>query len=45
MAIILNKDYSDWDSLIDKVLFTHRVSLYKTLHDSPFFLPYGRDPD
>ena len=45
MAIILRKDHSDWDTLIDNVLFTYRVSLNRTLQDSPFFLIYGRDPD
>ena len=45
MAIILKKDHSDWDTLIDNVLITYRVSLNRKLQDSPFFLLNGRDPD
>jgi hypothetical protein len=44
ISIPLKKDQSNWDELIDNVLFTYRVSLNRTLRDSPFFLIYGRDP-
>ena len=44
LAIPLKKDQSNWDDLIDNVLFTYRVSLNRTLRESPFYLIYGRDP-
>jgi transposase InsO family protein len=44
MAIILRRDQSNWDSLIENVLFTYRVSYNRTLKDNPFYLIYGRDP-
>jgi hypothetical protein len=44
LSIALKKDQSNWDELIDNVLFTYRVSLNRTLHESPFYLIYGRDP-
>jgi predicted aspartyl protease len=44
MAIILKRDQSNWDDLIENVLFTYRVSYNRTLRDNPFYLIYGRDP-
>ena len=44
MAIILKRDQSNWDDLIENVLFTYRVSYNRTLKDNPFYLIYGRDP-
>jgi len=44
MATILKKDHSNWDDLIENVLFTYRVSFNRTLKDNPFYLIYGRDP-
>ena len=44
LAIAIEKDQSNWDDLIDNVLFTYRVSLNRTLHENPFYLIYGRDP-
>ena len=44
IATELKKDQSNWDELLDGVLFTYRVSLNRTLNDNPFFLLYGRDP-
>ena len=44
LALEINKEHSNWDELIDNVLFTYRVSLNRTLNDNPFYLIYGRDP-
>jgi len=43
IATQLKPDQSNWDELIDPVLFTYRVTLNRMLEDSPFFLIYGRD--
>ena len=43
-SLAIPQDQSNWDDLIDNILFTYRVSLNRTLRDSPFYLIYGRDP-
>ena len=43
LATLTNKEQTNWDLFIDRCLFTYRISLNKTLNDSPFHLIYGRD--
>lgn len=34
---------NDWDVALPKLLFAYRTSLHSSLHDTPFFLLFGRD--
>jgi hypothetical protein len=43
MATILVKNQSNWAKIISRCLFVYRVSLNKTLDETPFYLVYGRD--
>ena len=43
MATILVKNQSNWAKIISRCLFVYRVSLNKTLDETPFYLIYGRD--
>jgi hypothetical protein len=43
LSTITNPEQSNWDQLIERCLFVYRISLNKTLNDSPFHLIYGRD--
>ena len=40
---MLNNSHSNWDEELDAVLFTYRISLNRTLNETPFFILYGRD--
>ena len=40
----MNKTQTDWDKMLDYVLFAYRTTINKTIKESPFFLLYGRDP-
>ena len=44
MSTLVADDHSDWDRTIDNALLVYRVSVSRSLGDSPFFLIYGRDP-
>ena len=44
MATLVKEDHSDWDRVIDSCLLVYRVSVSRSLGDSPFYLTYGRDP-
>ena len=44
ISTTLQKDQGNWDKLIDTALFIYRISLNRTLDESPFFLIYGKDP-
>ena len=43
LALMVKDDQTNWDKLLDRVLFTYRVSLNRILDETPFFLIYGRD--
>lgn len=43
LATVIDKNQQNWDQLIDRCLFIYRISLNKTLNNTPFFLIYGRD--
>ncbi len=34
----------DWDRHLSYVLYAYRVSVQESTRESPFYLPYGRDP-
>jgi len=44
LACMVDKNQSDWDLLIPSYLLAYRSAILDGLHDSPFFLLYGRDP-
>jgi transposase InsO family protein len=44
LASITNQDaLYKWDEMLDHCLFIYRVSINRTLADTPFYLMYGRD--
>ena len=40
----LSKNQKDWDEFIPLILFAHRTSVLDGIRDSPFYIPYGREP-
>jgi hypothetical protein len=44
LGTVINSSMTNWESMLDNVLFVYRVSYSRVLDDSPFFLLYGRDP-
>jgi hypothetical protein len=42
-TITPSNNLNKWDQLIDHCLFIYRISINRTLNDTPFFLLYGRD--
>ena len=44
LACMVDDNQSDWDLLIPSYLLAYRSAVLDGLHDSPFFLLYGRDP-
>ena len=43
LATVTNKEQTNWVDMIDRCLFVYRISLNRTLADTPFRLIYGRD--
>ncbi len=43
LSTIIEPDQSNWDKLVDYVLFLYRSTLNRMLADTPFYLIYGRD--
>ena len=43
LAMVASADLSNWCRMLDKALFTYRVSLNRMLNETPFYLLYGRD--
>jgi hypothetical protein len=44
LSMIIDKERSDWDLLVDCVLFAYRTTLNARVNEVPFYLIYGRDP-
>lgn len=44
MATIINETHTNWDRLLDHCLMIYRVSLSRSLDETPFFLVDSRDP-
>lgn len=44
LALVVDKDQSNWDLLVDCVLFAYRTTLNARINEIPFYLIYGRDP-
>ena len=44
LALLSNPSQTDWDDMISNCLFVYRVTVSRSLQDSPFYLLYGRDP-
>ena len=44
MAMLTNKEQSNWDRAIDCILFAYRTGSSSHQADTPFYLIYGRDP-
>jgi transposase InsO family protein len=43
LTTVIHKDQKNWDNMLDNCLFIYRISLNRSLDDTPFFLMYGRD--
>ena len=43
LATITKKDQSNWPNMLQRCLFIYRISMNRTLDDTPFHLIYGRD--
>ena len=43
LATVIAKDQGNWDLLLDSCLFAYRVTINRTIQETPFFLLYGRD--
>ena len=44
LGTVMNSSMTNWEAMLDNVLFVYRISFSRVLDDSPFFLLYGRDP-
>ena len=44
LRTVINPKQTDWSRLLPHVLLTYRVTLNRTLAETPFYLIYGRDP-
>lgn len=44
ISTALSNQYKNWDYFLDLCLLTYRVTLNRTLNDTPFYLIYARDP-
>ncbi len=43
LSMWVNEQHGDWDLLLPFALFAYNVSVHRILHESPFYLTYGRD--
>ena len=44
LALVTDRDRLDrWDEMVDHCLFIYRITINRTLADTPFYLMYGRD--
>ena len=44
MALVNDRDRLDrWDEMVDHCLFIYRITINRTLADTPFYLMYVRD--
>ena len=39
----VNEQHNDWDVLLPYALFAYNISVHRILHETPFYLQYGRD--
>jgi|694.fasta_scaffold139602_4 transposase InsO family protein len=44
LALRIEGKLSNWDKILPHCLMVHRITVSRTLNDSPFFFLYGRDP-
>ena len=44
MAMLVDKEQSNWDAALDNALFVYRTTWNRTIQEKPFYLMYGRDP-
>ena len=44
LSLWVEKHGRDWDHYLPYLLYAYRVSAQESVHESPFFLLYGRDP-
>ena len=43
LSLITKPDQTNWDEMLDCCLFAHRITVNRTINETPFFLLYGRD--
>jgi putative transposase len=44
LALKIDGKITSWDKVLSHCLMVHRITVSRTLDDSPFFFLYGRDP-